>query len=113
MRPPRNGGRVLSTACLDLLCEIGPMTVAELAALRDRVPSVIRWELAAHRKAKRVHVLRWDRPPFRGGWCPVYAAFPGKDAPRPARATPSVANRRYRARQAERASGLLWANPWR
>jgi hypothetical protein len=112
MRPARPGGRVLMDKCLVALRDVGPMTIAELAAFTDRAPSTCRWEMAAHRKAKRVHICAWQAPAFRGKWAPIYAVGDRPDAKR----QPTVYatySQRYRERLKMKQTAMLSSNPWR
>lgn len=98
--------------CLVALREIGPMTMAELAAFTDRHLSTCRWEMRAYRKAGVVYISGWQEPAFRGKWAPIYSAGSRQDVKR-ADTKHAASCKRYHIRQKQRREAMLSSNPWR
>ena len=84
------------------LDDIGPMTTYELIRLLGRKRNSVVYTLSTLRKARRIHVCRWERQPegTQGRMAPVYAIGNEPDVKQPNRRGPKEVSTRYRKRHA-------------
>lgn len=98
---PTTKRHVLNAACYaEMLAKLvaGPCAMTELVDITGLHVNTVRKIIAALRLRALVHIVAWDIDHRGTRRVPVYAFGPGEDAPRPAVASKTLIQRRYRER---------------